>query len=228
MSPQRPRRTLLVDLDGTLTDNYLGISRSISHALAAMGAAPVGEDVLRQCVGPPLRQVFPQLLGTADATIVETAIGHYRERFGSIGWAENVIYDGIPELLATLVGRGHALHLCTSKPQPYAERIVALFGFGAHLAGVYGADLAGSLDDKAHLVAHVLAREGLAADRCTMIGDRMHDVRAARRNGVRSIGVLWGYGSRAELESAGVDAIVATPEALLAEVDAEPAGWRDG
>jgi phosphoglycolate phosphatase len=218
VQPTRGLRTLLIDLDGTLTDNFVGISRSIGHALAALGAPLDDLDSLRTCVGPPLRHSFARLLGDPDAAAIERAISLYRERFGDLGWAENTVYDGMVETVATLAARGHVLHLCTSKPQPYAQRIVERFGFAQHLAGVYGADLAGTLDDKSKLVAHVLSHEGLKASDCAMIGDREHDIRAARNNGVAAIGVLWGYGSRAELEAAGADAIIEFPAALFAAI----------
>jgi phosphoglycolate phosphatase len=213
-------RTLLVDLDGTLTDNFVGISRSIRHALAALGAAEPDEATLRGCVGPPLRHSFPRLLGTDDAARVEAAIRHYRERYADVGWQENEVYAGVTDAIAALAAAGARLFLCTSKPQPYAERIVARFGFAPHFAGVYGADLAGTLDDKARLVAHLAARERLDVAACVMIGDREHDVRAARVNGARAIGVLWGYGSAAELRAAGANALVAAPDRLAPALDA--------
>jgi len=208
-------RPLLVDLDGTLTDNFLGISRSIRHALTALDAPVPDDALLRTCVGPPLRHTFSRLLDTDDPARIELAIGHYRERYGDLGWQENEVYAGIAAVVAGLAAGRYTLFLCTSKPQPYAERIVARFGFLPHLAGVYGADLAGALDDKAKLVAHVAEREALDPRACVMIGDREHDVRAARANAARSIGVLWGYGSREELTDAGVDALVARPSELV-------------
>ena len=222
----RRERTLLVDLDGTLTDNFDGISRSIRHALAALGAPIPDADGLLSCVGPPLRVSFARLLATADPNRIEEAIALYRERYSVIGWSENVVYEGIDPLLGTLVDRGHRLFLCTSKPQPFAERIVARFGIAPHLAGVYGADLAGTLDDKARLVAHLLDRESLAAADCVMIGDREHDVLGAAVHGVPTIGVLHGMGSRDELEAAGARWVaadlLALPE-LLARIDDESA-----
>jgi phosphoglycolate phosphatase len=205
---------LLVDLDGTLTDNFEGISRSILHALALLGAPAPAPEALRACVGPPLRSSFARLLATADAARVEQAIAHYRARYAETGWRENTIYAGIAGAVARLAASGATLVLCTSKPQPYAERIVEHFGFAPHLSAVYGADLAGALDDKAALVARLLDREGLDARRCTMIGDREHDVRAAHANGVRAVGVLWGYGSEDELRRAGADAIALSPADL--------------
>jgi phosphoglycolate phosphatase len=209
-------RTLLVDLDGTLTDNFEGISRSILHALAALGAPAPPPSALRGCVGPPLRASFAQLLGTNDSELIEHALAHYRVRYGETGWRENIVYDGVAPVVAALRAGGAQLVLCTSKPQTYAERIVAHFGLAPHFASIHGADLDGTLDDKSKLVAHLLARESLKPGACTMIGDREHDVRAAHANGVRAIGVLWGYGSRDELVGAGADALAERPTDLPA------------
>ncbi len=215
-------RALLFDLDGTLTDNFEGIARSIRYALALLDVADPGVAALRGCVGPPLRGSFARLLATDDPERVERALVHYRERYAEVGWKENAVYAGMAETLARLAASGASLHLCTSKPQLYAQRIVAHFGLAAHFGGIYGVDLAGALDDKAVLVARLLEREGLAAGDCVMIGDREHDICAAHANGVRALGVLWGYGSRAELESAGAEAVVETPEALPATLAALP------
>jgi len=209
---------LLFDLDGTLTDNYLGIARSICHALDRLGVAPPDAATLRRCVGPPLRESFRWLLDTDDADIVEQAIGHYRERFADVGWRENIVYDGIPEVMATLAATGRPMYLCTSKPEVFARRIVTLFGFTEHLAGIYGADLAGTFDDKVKLLAHLATRERIDPAGAIMIGDRSHDIRAARMNGARGIGVLWGYGTREEL--AGAHALVASPTDLVAVLGA--------
>jgi len=206
--------TLLLDLDGTLTDNFSGIAHSIRHALTVMGAEPPPESALHSCVGPPLRQSFARLLGTDDPDAIERALAHYRGRYAETGWRENAVYPGIATLLAQFTGAGTTMIVCTSKPQPYAERIVAHFGLAPHLRAVYGADLAGTRDDKTKLLAHLLRCEGLDAAACTMIGDREHDIHAAHANGVRAVGVLWGYGSRDELQGAGADAIVAAPEDL--------------
>jgi phosphoglycolate phosphatase len=206
--------TLLVDLDGTLTDNFEGTVRSIRHALAALDTAAPPDAALRSCVGPPLRQSFGRLLATDDAALIERALMHYRERYATTGWRENVVYAGIAETIADLTATGMTLVLCTSKPQPYAERIVAHFGFAPHFSAIYGADLGGTLDDTAKLIFHLLEREELDAGTCTMIGDRLHDVRAAHANGIRAVGALRGYGSREELTRAGANAIVADPGEL--------------
>jgi phosphoglycolate phosphatase len=203
---------VVLDLDGTLTDNYPGISRSIVYALERLGAPIPDAAVLRRCVGPPLRESFAWLLDTCDAAAIEQAIALYRVRYGEVGWRENVVYDGVPEFLDRIAATGARMLLCTSKPEMFARRIVTLFGLSGHLTAIYGADLRGSLDDKAKLLAHLAAAEKLPLERAIMIGDRAHDIRAARMNGARSIGVLWGYGTREEL--AGADAFAATTSEL--------------
>ncbi len=205
-------RALLFDLDGTLTDNYCGIAASIRYALARLDAPVPDDPALRSCVGPPLRETFARFLGPNDKARIERAIDYYRERFADIGWQENVVYDGIVDLLAVLVARRQRLFLCTAKPEIFARRIVEHFGFASHFIGIYGADLAGAFDDKAKLLRRLLAAEGLDANETVMIGDRGNDVRAAHANDVRAVGVLWGYGSRQELADA--DALVVNPRSL--------------
>lgn len=202
---------VVFDLDGTISDNYAGIAASIRHALARMDAPDPGETALRACVGPPLRESFARLIPGADAARVETAVGHYRERYRDLGWRENVAYGGVAELLASLA-RDRTLYVCTSKPEVFARRIVTHFGFDAHFAGVYGADLGGAFDDKRKLLGHLLATERIAGADATMVGDRHHDVRAAREHGLGAIGVLWGYGGPAELADA--DRLVRSPAEL--------------
>ena len=197
-----PPPTLIFDLDGTLSDNYEGIANCIRHALARLGASDPGEHELRRCVGPPLRESFARLIDDAVPARIESAIDAYRERFSDVGWQENVLYPGVSEALATLAATGARLHVCTSKPQVFAARIISHFGFDAHFTSVHGADLAGTLDDKGKLLAHLVAIEKLHPGQCIMIGDRHHDMRAARMNATRAVGVLWGYGEKEELVDA--------------------------
>jgi phosphoglycolate phosphatase len=212
------RAILLLDLDGTLSDNYTGIAASIRHALARLDACDPGDAELRRCVGPPLRESFARLIVDADTARVEQAIDAYRERYGQLGWQENVAYPGIGAALEALAAQGTRLFVCTSKPEVFATRIVTHFGFDAFIERVYGADLAGTLDDKRKLLAHLIANESLDPSRCTMVGDRHHDIRAARVNGTCAAGVLWGYGSREELADA--DRLLEQPAQLTSLVDA--------
>jgi phosphoglycolate phosphatase len=208
---------LFFDLDGTLTDNYDGISRCILHACARLGAPEPPAEALAGCVGPPLRHTFGRLLGTSEPARIEEAVVLYRERYEATGWRENAPYPGITEVLARL-GRTHRLLVCTSKPQRYADRIVEHFGLRPHFAAVYGPDLAGRLDDKRELLRHATAAEDASAERALMIGDRAQDMLAARANGIVALGVLYGYGSEAELRTAGADALCATVAALPATI----------
>src|SRR6266540_4152127 len=199
--PVRKRDILLLDLDGTLVDPAPGIIGSCRHALERMGA-PVGGDVdLRWIIGPPLRTSFAKLLdGRGDA---EEALQFYRERYATWGLYEAKPYPEILEVLTKRPRDGAKLMLCTSKPQPFARRVVDHFGFAPLLSAVYGPDLDGRFDDKGDLIEHLLALEGPDPDQVCIVGDREHDVRAAARHGIPTVGVLWGYGSRAELGGAG-------------------------
>lgn len=193
--------TVLFDLDGTLTDPFEGITRSIQYALEKMGAEAPETSALRWCIGPPLWESFRALLGIEDKSELDRAVAFYRERYTVTGLFENNLIGGIPELLADLTGAGLRLHVCTSKPHAYAGRIVEHFGLMRFFGKVYGAELDGTRSAKAELIAHVLAEEGIASSATAMIGDRKHDLIGANANGVTGIGVLWGYGSREELEA---------------------------
>lgn len=200
--------TVLFDLDGTLTDPFVGITSSIRHALESLGYPAPPADELGWCIGPPLTDSFPVLLGTGDPAMVADAVRLYRERYSEVGKFENRLIDGIPEALDGLVGQGAVLYVATSKLASYAGEIVEHFGLMPHFRAVHGVGADGRHATKAELIRHILASEPIDADRVVMIGDRRHDVEGARANGIRSLGVLWGYGDRAELEAAGADWIV--------------------
>jgi phosphoglycolate phosphatase len=206
---------VLFDLDGTLTDPRAGIVRCLRHALAELGVPAPSDAILASFIGPPLRTAFAALLGTSDQALVARAMTVYRERFGAIGLHENQVYTGVPEMLHA-VGRVTArMFVATAKPTVYAERILNQFGLAHHFAGVYGADLDGRFEDKADLLAHLLATERIAPGAAAMVADRGTDVTAGRRHGLHSIGILWGYGSRAELVAAGADWLCPAPGALV-------------
>lgn len=217
--PLRRRKTLLLDLDGTLVDPAEGIVGCSRYALERMGVPVDPDEDLTWMIGPSNRLSFARLLaeraGRTDPADTEAAVAHYRERYAAWGLTAARPYAGMHEVLATRRAAGDRLILCTAKAQPFAEKVVAHFGFAPLLDAVYGPDLAGHREDKAELMAHLLATEGLAPDEATMVGDREHDILAARHNGMASIGVLWGYGGRAELEAAGADLIIDRPQELL-------------
>ncbi|RYG48763.1 HAD family hydrolase [bacterium] len=211
MYSERLQSAVLFDLDGTLTDPKPGITGCISYALEKLGHPSLPPDDLVWCIGPPLAMSFPTLLGSDDPELVTRAIGHYRERFTDIGLYENEVYDGVPEMLATLQEGGYRLFVATSKPLPYAVRILDHFGLGHHFEAVFGSGFDGSLSDKGDLLAHALRKSDLDPAHAIMVGDRMHDVSGARRAGLDCLGVLYGYGGESELREAGAVALCAAP-----------------
>jgi len=212
---QRPL-VLLFDLDGTLTDPRSGIVRCMKHALDKLGAPCPPDDVLASFIGPPLRGTFASLLATSDRSLIERAMAFYREEYGESGLFENEVFTGVSQMLDQVRGLASAAFVATAKPKIYADRIVRRLGLDRYFAGVYGPDLTGRLDDKADLLAHLLATEKVSPERAVMIGDRAGDVVSARANRVRSIGVLWGYGSESELQDAGADGLCGAPGELAA------------
>ena len=193
------------DLDGTLTNPQLGISACIAHALREMGLEIPTQDLLNEWIGPPLFDSFAEHLGSMS--LARDAVALYRERFASVGLFENEVYPGILEMLQAAESVSSAMFVVTSKPRTFAERIIQHFGMAPFFRFVYGSELDGSLANKGELLAHVLRRESIDASSAVMIGDRRHDIAGARSNAIRSVGVLWGFGSRTELETAGADVV---------------------
>lgn len=200
---------LLFDLDGTLTDPAEGITRSVQYALRRFGIEVDDLHSLTSFIGPPLAESFREFYGFDDERIPE-AIRVMREYFGSRGWRENRLYEGMPQLLGRLRAAGYTLAVATSKPVVFARRILDHFDLARHFAFTGGAELDGRRQAKAEVIAHVL-REMHVADTasCLMIGDRRHDIAGAAAVGMDSCGVLWGYGSREELAEAGATRIAA-------------------
>ena len=209
MTISDPRSVLLVDLDGTLTDPAVGIVGCFRLALEAVGrAAPPAAD-LGWIIGPPLRGCFAEYLGAeADP---EEALKAYRARYSTAGLFEAVVYDGVEEALSELRAAGTRLFLCTAKPIVYAERILRHFDLDRHFEGAHGDDLDGRYQDKADLIARILAERDLDAADCCMLGDRKHDVLAASRHAIPTIGALWGYGGEDELRAASAAVLCASP-----------------
>jgi phosphoglycolate phosphatase len=207
---------ILFDLDGTLTDPGVGITRCLQHSLACLGRDVPSTAVLRRFVGPPLRETLGELLQTQEGGLVDQAVRFYRERFVETGMFENEPYPGVPEGLEAMGREGHRMWVVTSKPAVYADRIVDHFGLRSWLQSVYGAELSGANAEKRRLIRKVLDQERLEAPGSWMVGDRMHDIRGARENGVVGIGVLWGYGGPEELREAEADHLVATMPDLCA------------
>lgn len=208
-------RCVLMDLDGTLTDPSEGIAASLRYALAKMGIAPPTEHELRLAVGPPLRETFATMLGTEDPKRIDLAVRLYRERYSITGLLENQVYPGLPEMLIQLKAAGCHLYVATAKPAVYAKRIVDHFGLAPHFVQTYGSELDGALENKSELIRFILDKEGLNPRHTAMVGDRSHDMVAAKANSVYAVGVCWGYGSAEELQAAGADLICASQKEVL-------------
>jgi phosphoglycolate phosphatase len=206
-------RTIYFDLDGTLTDPKPGITGSIQYALKKLGKSVPSQDELTWCIGPPLHASLKALTGT-DA-LADQALLLYRERFSEVGLFENSPYPGIHDTLAAIAASGARLFVATSKPAVYASRIVDHFGLKPYFERVFGSELDGTRVDKRDLLRYALAEAEVDPRQAIMIGDRSHDVVGARTNGMTAIGVLYGYGSEAELRDAGAHHICAAHPDVL-------------
>ena len=200
------------DLDGTLSDPKLGITRSIQHALRELGRPVPTADDLTCCIGPPLLGSFKKLLGSRKEA--ENALLLYRERFTETGIYENELYPGITAALSGLKSSGRRMFVATSKPKAFADRIIEHFGLSPYFEAIYGSEFDGTRSDKSELLGWVVAQERLSPAQTVMVGDRSHDVAGARKNGMATLGVLYGYGTMAELLEAGADDLCHSPTDL--------------
>lgn len=201
------------DLDGTLTDPKPGITRSIQYALGKLGLPVPPEDELTWCIGPPLRGSLKILLGSDE--LADRGVALYRERFSDIGLFENEVYPGIEDTLATLARSGRRMFVATSKAHIFADRIIDHFKLRIYFERVFGAELNGTHSDKTDLLHHALQTADVDPSQAIMIGDRSFDMVGARKNGMTAVGVLYGYGSEAELRDAGAHHVCATPQGVL-------------
>lgn len=210
MGRQLRHATVLFDLDGTLTDPRVGITRGVQHALGAIGIVVDDPDTLVGYIGPPIHDGLVEQHGVAAAD-VDVAVAAYRRYYRDQGMYENVLHDGVPELLAELAGAGALLAVATSKPDVVAVDILEHFGLSGWFAFVGGASLDGARRSKVDVIEHTLAAiDAGAADRraaAVLVGDREHDVLGAAAARIASIGVRWGYAPPGELEAAGAGAI---------------------
>ena len=210
--------TILFDLDGTLTDPGLGITNAVAHSLRQLGRLVPPRAELDKFIGPPLLHSYQVYTGLTEAE-ARAAIPLYREYFVPTGMFENEVYPGIPVLLAALRAAGKTMVLATSKPEPFAVRILEHFDLARYFDLVVGSTLEETRTEKAEVIEYALTQlpaEAKAA--AVMVGDRDYDVRGAEQNGLPCVGVAFGYGTREELEAAGAVAVadsVAELQSLL-------------
>lgn len=206
--------TILFDLDGTLTDSGPGITNSVAYALKKWNIEEKDINVLRKFVGPPLDASFAKYYGFSKEKCVQ-AIQYYREYYLTKGIYENQVYDGMEDLLKWLRDTGRRAIVATSKPEPSAIHVLEYFHIDSYFDIIAGATMDGSRVEKSDVIRYALDRAGIQdLSGVVMVGDRENDIQGAKANGLDSIGVLYGYGSREELEEAGAMQIAETVEDL--------------
>ena len=202
--------TVIFDLDGTLTESEPGITKSVQYALEQMNRPPLDAATLRRFIGPPLRESFIAVAGMAEDEADE-AVRIYRERFSTVGWMENSVYEGIAPLLRALKAGGAYVAIATGKPEVFSRKIIDYFGLAPYIDRLEAITLSDHHADKVALVRRALPER---YERACMVGDRAGDMEGALGNGIDGIGALYGSGTREELEDAGARFIAASVNAL--------------
>lgn len=199
-------KRILFDLDGTLTDPFLGITRSVAYSLKSFGIEVDDLETLKPFIGPPLDVSFREYYHMDEAQSWK-AVEKYREYFSKKGLFENKVYEGMESFLQSLLNMDMKLYVCTSKPEVFAKEILDHFSLTPYFTGIYGATLDGSLKNKGDVIAHCIKQEQLNIQDCMMVGDRQHDIVGAHQNQIPCIGVLYGYGSLEEFQEYHCDYI---------------------
>ena len=207
--------TVLFDLDGTLTDPKKGILACFNFALEHLGYERITDEQIGKYIGPPLREGFWEALNTDDESLVNKAVNLYRSRFSEKGIYENELYPHTNRILSELNKSGISIMVATSKPKSFANKIVYHFGMDEYISAVYGSELDGKLSSKSELIRHIVAEKKLKLSNVIMVGDRKHDILGAVENNIYAIGVLWGYGTKTELENSFADCICQNDSELL-------------
>lgn len=206
------QKTILFDLDGTLTDSGEGIINCAILALEHFGLPVPSREEMRVFVGPPLHETFVRFGVPKDKA--EEAVAVYRSRYIPIGKYENTPYPGIRELLETLKAEGHKLYVATSKPEQMSVDILQHFDLAKYFDQICGATMDTSRTNKEAVIAYLLEQNG-RADNMVMVGDTKFDVIGAKAHGIPTVGVSWGYGKVGDMVDAGAVAIADTAGELL-------------
>lgn len=201
---------ILFDLDGTLTESGIGIINSILFALERMGIKESDKDKLKKFIGPPLAESFMKNYGFTDDQAKE-AVALCQEYLKTKGIYEAPLYDGIGEVLKTLKALGKSLYVATSKPEVFAIQILQYLQVDDYFTDIVGSNVDGTRIMKDEIITFLLEKNRIADKaKVVMVGDREHDILGAKKVGIDSIGVLYGYGDYAELQTVGATYIVET------------------
>ena len=207
---------ILFDLDGTLTDPMLGITRSVRYALNHYGIEVENLCDLIPFIGPPLRDSFHEFYGF-DKQKADQAVTKYREYFATKGIFDNKVYEGIPECLQTLKDAGNILLVATSKPEKFAKQIIEHFDLAKYFDFIGGSEFNGR-ESKGDVIKYVLKANQINDSKVIMVGDRKHDIIGAHENNLPCVGVLYGYGSLEELTENHADYLVDTVAKLTSQL----------
>ncbi|TKB06922.1 HAD-IA family hydrolase [Desulforhopalus sp. IMCC35007] len=191
------RPVLLFDLDGTISDPLVGIWRCINYGLTSLGYKELEKQAVGRYIGPPLDETFRAVTGCEDKGEATAFVVKFRERFAEVGFSENTLYPGIPEAISALKDKGYNLGICTSKREDFARTILQMFGLYGQFQFISGGDIG---IHKYQQIETLMANKTIDAH-AIMIGDRATDIIAGHRNGLETAAVLWGYGTRTELEA---------------------------
>lgn len=206
------QKHILFDLDGTLTDPMMGITKSVRYALNYYGIEVNDLNDLLPFIGPPLRDSFKEYYGFDEAKANE-AVEKYREYYKTDGIFDNKVYQGMVECLQTLKDNGKKLYVATSKPEFFAKQIIEYFSLSKYFEYVVGSEF-NSREKKAEVIEYVLKTNQIDNDDVIMVGDRKHDIIGAHENKIPCVGVLYGYGTEDELKQYQADYLVSTVEEL--------------
>lgn len=196
--------TLVLDLDGTISDPSLGITRCLNHALKSHGFSMLSNSAIVKEIGPPLDETFIKLAPGISTSDVTSLVSTYRDRYSDIGFSENTVYPKIPLVLEQLKNSDLRLGVCTSKRRDFAEKILSLFSLSDYFDFVNGGDI--GVTKGSQLAGLIDSR--IIDNQAIMVGDRSIDIESAKENGLRSIGVLWGFGDYKELSEASPSCIL--------------------
>lgn len=210
-------KDLLFDLDGTITDPALGITNSVQYALKEYGIQEEYQNLLK-FIGPPLIDSFKEFYGFSQEK-AEAAVRKYREYFSEKGLFENKVYPGMEEFLQQLKKDGYCLSIATSKPEKFAKEIIEHFALDLYFDFIFGASMDSTRSKKGDIIAYALKElEITNKDEVIMIGDRMHDIIGAHENGLKAIGVLYGYGDCQEMKEYQADGIAVDLKDLYSKI----------
>ncbi|MFK5925467.1 MAG: HAD hydrolase-like protein [Desulfuromusa sp.] len=207
-------KTVIFDLDGTISDSSGGIFQSINYALDKMNAPAILQTEVNRYIGPPLMDSFSSLLETSDDATLAEAVRFFREDYTTAGYKINDLYAGIGDILALLAERGYHLFIATTKQTDIARDVLNHFQLDQYFRGIYGG---ASEIPKPKLVQHILTEYNCRKDESVLVGDTHYDIHAAKINNIFSIGAAWGFGEYSEISKA--DIVIDLPGELIQHIE---------